>query len=300
MSVLAALQAKFVHECSVDSITHEPSQDGRRRATGVTARVGKGGHRLVVKARRCVVVAAGSLNSPCVLLRSGFEGEHIGKHLRLHPVTGAVAQHAGKNLDMWVGAPMTTVCREAESGPKNDGYGAKIEVPSTHTGLMAATLPWMSGAMYKRMAVMARETLALVVLQRDHDSEGTIRLGPDGFSPKVDYTLGEADKQSMVAALQTALRVLAAEGPTMLATLHSRDTRFDNNGAKYTGKDTKTDREMEAYLERVAGLGLGVNEVGMFSAHQMGSNRMGVDPAASVVDADGEMWECDGTHMAWL
>ena len=35
-------------------------------------------------------------------------------------------------------------------------------------------------------------------------------------------------------------------------------------------------------------------QVGIFSAHQMGSNRMGIDPAASVVDADGEMWECDG------
>ena len=37
--------------------------------------------------------------------------------------------------------------------------------------------------------------------------------------------------------------------------------------------------------------------VGVFSAHQMGSNRMGVDPSASVVDEDGEMWECDGVYL---
>lgn len=192
---------------------------------------------------------------------------------------------------------MTTVCRAAEQGPRNDGYGAKIEVPSCHTGLMAATLPWQSGKEYKRLGITADKNVAFIVLQRDHDSEGTIRLGPDGFSPKVDYTVGEADKQSMVSALQTTLRLLAAEGPTTIATLHAVDTRFETNGAKYTGKDTKTDRELDAYLDRVAGLGLGVNEVGIFSAHQMGSNRMGIDPAASVVDADGEMWECDGVHV---
>ena len=43
--------------------------------------------KLTVRARRCVVVAAGSLHTPCVLLRSGFKNKNIGRHLHLHPVT---------------------------------------------------------------------------------------------------------------------------------------------------------------------------------------------------------------------
>ena len=45
--------------------------------------------RVHIKAKRAVVLSAGSLHSPCVLLRSGLGSvnKHIGKHLRLHPVS---------------------------------------------------------------------------------------------------------------------------------------------------------------------------------------------------------------------
>ena len=153
--------AKFVHECKVDKIVHEATPDGRRKATGVLAWVGTAKHRVTIKARRCVVVAAGSLNTPCVLLRSGFEGEHIGKHLRLHPVTSAVAQYKGRNVSLWKGAPMTTVCSEAEMGPENDGYGAKLEIPSAHVGLVGASSAWHGGAQFKEMAMHSVPSVCL-------------------------------------------------------------------------------------------------------------------------------------------
>ena len=37
--------------------------------------------------------------------------------------------------------------------------------------------------------------------------------------------------------------------------------------------------------------------MGLFSAHQMGSNRMGTDPAQSVVDEDGAVWGVDGLYV---
>ena len=45
---------------------------------------------------------------------------------------------------------MTTVCSECEAGPAGDFYGAKLEVPSVHPGLMAACLPWAGGRDFKR------------------------------------------------------------------------------------------------------------------------------------------------------
>lgn len=54
---------------------------------------------------------------------------------------------------------------------------------------------------------------------------------------------------------------------------------------------------MRRYLERVSSLDMGENRVGVFSAHQMSSNRMGTDPSTSVVDEDGELWECDGLYL---
>eukprot|EP01052_Picozoa_sp_SAG31_P024408 SAG31_NODE_2075_length_6509_cov_2.710764_1_plen_577_part_00 len=77
--------ARLVEGAAVERIiTSLDSATGRRRATGVTAlvkvsRPAEGSTpafeeqtlRLSVHARRCVIVAAGSLHTPCVLLRSG-------------------------------------------------------------------------------------------------------------------------------------------------------------------------------------------------------------------------------------
>ena len=306
----AAAGTAFVHECAVEKVLHESGGGGgsgdndrnRRVATGVVARVGNPAEgptfRLTVKAKRCVIVACGSLHSPCLLLRSGFKSDHVGKHLRLHPVTGVVAEFQGKKMEVWSGAPMTTVCKVAEMGPNADGYGAKLEVPSAHLGLMAAYVPWFGGAELKETLAKASETSALIVLQRD-SGEGQIRLGPDGFSPKVAYSVSDADKASMQAALAHAVRILAAGSPAKISTLHSERCQFEQKGrvCDGTGVDPAAEAELEAYIARADSLGLHSNSVGIFSAHQMGSNRMGAEPSQSVVDQNGEMWECDGLFL---
>ena len=42
-----------------------------------------------VRATKAVVLGGGSLNTPAILLRTpgGFPNDHVGRHLRLHPVT---------------------------------------------------------------------------------------------------------------------------------------------------------------------------------------------------------------------
>lgn len=55
------------------------------------------------------MVSAGSLNTPCVLQRSRLRNPHIGRHLRLHPVTGITAKFFDKPVRSYEYAPMTTV-----------------------------------------------------------------------------------------------------------------------------------------------------------------------------------------------
>ena len=85
-----------------------------------------------------VVVAAGSINSPAILLRSVARSRQlsalnysgmIGKNLRLHPVVGVVGLMPDA-IDTWQGAPMTTVSHVVAAGRTGDHYGAKLEVPS--------------------------------------------------------------------------------------------------------------------------------------------------------------------------
>ena len=80
----AAAGAKFVHCCAVEKIlTHaDAGSIVGQRACGVRARLNSG-KVLEVNARRCVVLSAGALHTPCVLLRSGLSNAHIGRHLHL-------------------------------------------------------------------------------------------------------------------------------------------------------------------------------------------------------------------------
>jgi hypothetical protein len=58
---------------------------GARKATGVLVR--HNGQLYTIHASRCVICAAGALQTPCLLTRSGFKNPHIGRNLHLHPVT---------------------------------------------------------------------------------------------------------------------------------------------------------------------------------------------------------------------
>lgn len=59
---------------------------------------------------------------------------------------------------------------------------------------------------------------------------------------------------------------------------------------------SETDSIQQDLLElhdKMSQVGFPQHGVGLFSAHQMGSCRMGIDPLESVVDCDGESWDID-------
>jgi choline dehydrogenase-like flavoprotein len=55
--------------------------------------------------------------------------------------------------------------------------------------------------------------------------------------------------------------------------------------------------DLESFISTVAGLSMAPREVGLFSAHQMGSCRMGSDPATSVADPRGELHDTPGVWI---
>ena len=132
---------------------------GRRGATAEVA-----SQPLHIRARCGVVVAAGSLHSPCLLLRSGVGGRHVGRHLRLHPATGVTAQF-GDPVRCYEGAPMTSVCDVAETCPSGTKFGAKVEVPSLHPGLMCAAVGWRGRDAMAADVAQLNNSSCLLVLQ---------------------------------------------------------------------------------------------------------------------------------------
>jgi len=62
----------------------------------------------VVLASKSVVVSAGSINSPAILLRSKIRNPNIGRNLHLHPCTYVTA-YFDEQINPWEGAIMTAV-----------------------------------------------------------------------------------------------------------------------------------------------------------------------------------------------
>lgn len=276
--------AKIIEHAAVQRILYETNTNGRKRAVGILAIVDDK-HEIRVKARKCVIVAAGSLNSPCLLQRSGFRNPHIGRHLHLHPVTAASGFFDDK-IHSYLGAPMTTVC--------SDFPNAKLECPCAHTGLLAAGLPFQSSRDFKDKMSKLSQAMPLIVLQRDVESEGRVRVGADGFSPSIDYKLSKEDKRDMMSALKGAIQVLIASGANEVGTGHMMDSGLKLNGETFeTANEIEKSDKIQSYLASIDKRGMREHEFGVFSAHQMSTCRMSASPDSGVVDVNGECWECD-------
>ena len=145
--------------------------------------------------------------------------------------------------------------------------------------------------------------------------------------PLVHYSLDPRDATSLLRSVGSALNILAVSGATYLTTLHAGAfglERFAPNSSSgpaaagaaatavvgasaavasaattapappYSPISTEAVNELAAASVAV---GLPCHGVGLFSAHQMGTCRMGSDPLESVVDCDGESWDVDHLYV---
>ncbi|MDX1530605.1 MAG: GMC family oxidoreductase N-terminal domain-containing protein, partial [Rhodothermales bacterium] len=191
---------------------------GSGRAAGVDA-VWRGAdgrtHRVTIRARR-VVVAAGSIHTPALLLRSGVEHPHLGRHLYFHP-TVAVAARYPEPMEPWYGPMMSAV---SNAFTKLDGtYGAKLETPPTHAGILGLALPWASGEAHKAAMLGARHTGSFIVLTRDRDG-GRVTVRKGG-RPVLRYRLSAFDRRHLLRGMQEAARIHLAAGAERLFFPHN-------------------------------------------------------------------------------
>jgi GMC oxidoreductase len=90
-----------------------------------------------------VVAAAGSLETPGLLLRSGIGGPAVGAELRLHPASLVSAVY-DEPRDPWYGPAMAGIMNEFAE--VDEGFGYLIECVQHLPGLFTTVVPWLDGA----------------------------------------------------------------------------------------------------------------------------------------------------------
>ncbi|WP_435768611.1 GMC family oxidoreductase N-terminal domain-containing protein [Nocardioides sp. SYSU DS0651] len=253
------------------------------RATGVEAFTAAG-HRVRVRAR-AVVVAAGSIQTPALLQRSGLVNPNLGRHLRLHPAT-AVWGRMDETVKGWEGA-MQSRYVDAMTDLDGDGYGVLFETAPMTPAFTTGFVNWRGGAEFRRRMLEAPHLAGMAVIVRDRDPGGTVRIGRDG-EPVVRYRLSPRDTDHLVQGLVGGARIAEAAGARWVGSTHHRTVSYEPGRRGSIGTFEADLRAAGADPARLA----------LAALHIMGTARMGGSAETSAVDPDGRSWEVDGLYVA--
>jgi len=266
--------ARFVVRCRADRVL---TRDGR--AAGVEATCADG-TRVTVRAPR-VVVAAGALESPALLLRSGLGGPAAGRGLRIHPVAAVYGVYDSEQRAWW-GAPQTGICDEFSNA--EDGHGFLVECVQYAPGLIASSLPWRSGRQHKEAMTQLRYASTLIFLIRDR-GEGRVTVDAAGEAVHSYRVEDELDRRNFRRGLAALVRIHEAAGARQIHAL-SRTPMAWRRG-----------EDLDAFIGDLQALPATPEAMPVFSAHQTGSCRMGTDPSTSVAGPWGELHDCPGVWI---
>ena len=270
--------ARAMVGCHADRILVE---DGRARGVECTVTNADGSTCALTVEASDVVVACGSIESPALLLRSGIGGPAVGKNLRLHPAYVVMGVY-DEPVEGWKGQIQSLVSDAYED--LEDGCGFLIEATGMFPGLISAIFPWGDGAAHKELMTSFKWQAPFITVARDHGS-GEVVLDDLG-RPVVRWGLDdEVDRRLASQANVELCRLHKAAGATEIFTAHAREQRW------------RPGDDFEAFVSGVAEASYEPNDIACFTAHQMGSCRMGSDPASSVADGRGELHDTKGVWI---
>ncbi|CAN5613213.1 GMC family oxidoreductase [soil metagenome] len=257
-----------------DPATDEPIADAAYPG-GVRTRV------LRVHARQ-VVLSAGALRTPGILQGSGLAHPAIGRHLRIHPVSGVLTRMPTP-VELWRGPMQGARSLEFVDGDSGrNGY--VIESAPGHPGLVALALPWEGAAAHAAIMADVRHLGVLLAVTRD-GGEGRTTLTRAG-RVRIDYRLDAVGIATLRHALGSCARLARAGGATDVMAPAVRPAWFRDSEHPDVAS---AHRGFATYLDRLADFDFSPNRAALFSAHQMGTVRMGADPRDHACDPNGRL-----------
>ncbi|HEV3001872.1 MAG TPA: FAD-dependent oxidoreductase [Solirubrobacteraceae bacterium] len=274
--------AKLIAQCWAEGVIVENGRAAGVEATWSDRQTGASA-RVTVRAPQ-VVVAAGALESPALLLRSGIGGAATGDHLRLHPCTATVGDY-GEDMQAWWGPPHSGLVNEFARGEgEGDGYGFLVEGVQYTTALGASAVPFTTAADHKQAMSEFRNCATFIGLVRDR-GHGRVTIDPNGMAVPWYSLEDPRDVATTARALDAQVRLHHAAGARRIYGLAEGQPTW------------RVGDDLEAFIARLQRLPLRAGGHRLFAAHQMGTCRMGRDPATSVADPRGRLHDVEGVWI---
>ena len=227
-----------------------------------------------------VIVAGSAINSPVLLLQSRLANSsgEVGRNLTFH-LTSAVLGLFDREIYPAGGIPQSAMCDEFLN-KNGDGGGFWIEAVPVYPAIAGLALPGF-GSAHRALMRKFRMIGVSIVLVKEIDSSGRVTVNDHG-RPKITYEPGERDTEYLREGLSVAARIHFAAGAKKVITLHASRTEFSSP---------------DEIGRTLASARWGVNELALFSAHPLGTCRMGTDPGSSVVDSHCQSHDVPGLFV---
>ncbi|MER5981399.1 GMC family oxidoreductase [Streptomyces sp. NPDC001857] len=190
--------ARIVTGARVERVLVDPDRPGGPRASGVRVRRSDGGFEILAP---LVVVAAGALQSPPLLRRSGLGGHpRLGRNLSVHPATSVAGRFADP-VTAWEGVLQSVGVEEHHSD------GVLIEATATPPGMGSFVLPGLGGELRRELEGADRlATLGAMIADRP---SGRV-LGRD--RTLLRYDVDRRDASRLIRAVRAMGELLFAAG----------------------------------------------------------------------------------------
>jgi choline dehydrogenase-like flavoprotein len=243
-----------------------PDPNGLDLAPGSTA---------IIHARN-IILSAGALGSPSILLRSGLTNNQIGRGVVLHPsmpIMGlfdkVVDALSGTEASVYVADRLATDGYALESMSDQPLYAAIMSPgPPLHTFQMVESYRHLAG-----FGVMLIDTPS---------PENRVTLDQNG-EPVIDYALSEPDKTRFRHGVAEAVRIMFLAGAKKVFIPTTEDVL--GNGASPV---VLTSPKQAAFVE--TNLRFVPNQTIVTSAHMQATDKMGPSEQTSVVARDFHVW----------
>jgi len=226
----------------------------------------------------CIVLAAGAIETPALLLRSGLGGAGVGRGLRLHPAALVFARF-GERVEAWRGVPQAVLVHEHATFLR-DGRGGFLLMPNAATQPAFVAASMNSIGVEHRRRMHAYEHLAsLAVLLHDEDG-GRVRVR--GGRARVSYKFSERDAAELARGIEAGASLFLAAGATevYLPFLH---------------RPVTSEAELVLAMNRHR---VEPHRVVLNSVHPQSSCAVDAAQSSGPVRPDGRLWREKGIYIA--
>ena len=228
-----------------------------------------------------VILSAGALNTPNILRKSGYRNKHLGNNLKLHPVSGVIAEF-NEAQKPWLGS-MQGIYSDDFLYRKDD-YGYIIEGLPLHPSLF---IPFFSSlfSLDKYEFFNSYPNWSGAIVLTSDSGGGKVRYNNKG--PVWHYKLNQFDNENLLHGLGNICRAYEAAGAKKIVVSSSPNLLWDRN----------SNISFDKFTEDIENISYKPYNLAIGSAHQMGSARIGTDKETGVCDENGKVHGLENVYI---